>query len=240
MKLQWEIIDSGSLSPQAIMEKDAQLLRSLQKNHAPILHLYDWDSPCLTYGYFTDPQKHLSLEALQRNQIELARRPTGGGIIFHLTDFAFSVILPESFPGYTLNTLENYALVNHRIANVIKSFKNNQIIPTFLSKEDVSENPCLGFCMAKPTEYDLIVEGKKVGGAAQRRMKQGLLHQASLSLSGISESVLQDILKNKTVVNAMREQSYCLLQEFVTPQELKQARQDLKHLIQNEFLRSVS
>jgi lipoate-protein ligase A len=94
--------------------------------------------------------------------------------------------------------------------------------------------------MAKPTEYDLIVDGKKVGGAAQRRMKQGLLHQASLSLSGISESVLQDILKNKTVVNAMREQSYCLLQEFVTPQELKQARQDLKHLIQNEFLRSVS
>ena len=36
--------------------------------------------------------------------------------------------------------------------------------------------------MAKPTPFDLVIEGKKVGGAAQRRTRKGLLHQGSLSV----------------------------------------------------------
>ncbi|WP_075883305.1 lipoyl protein ligase domain-containing protein [Candidatus Protochlamydia sp. W-9] len=233
--MEWQLIDSGKLSPQAIMAKDEELLKNLQQESLPILHLYDWSAPCLTYGYFIDPQKYLNLEALQNYQIGLARRPTGGGIIFHLTDLAFSVLLPSSYPGYSVNTLENYALVNRQIAHAIAGFKDKQATPVLLSKISSHEADYQGFCMAKPTQYDLIIDEKKVGGAAQRRTKQGLLHQGSLSLALLPEELLKNVLKNQEVTSAIKQQSYCLLPEAWTDQDLRQARQTLRDLIQMEL-----
>ena len=63
--------------------------------------------------------RHLDLKALEASGLHLARRPTGGGIIFHLTDFAFSVLIPANHPSFSQNTLENYALVNRPVAFAI-------------------------------------------------------------------------------------------------------------------------
>lgn len=238
--MQWQIIDSGRLAPVAIMDKDADLLRHLQSSSQPRIHFYEWDRPCLTYGYFTDPTRYLDSSALNHHQIDMARRPTGGGIIFHLTDLAFSLLIPSSYPGLSVNTLDNYALVNRRIAKAVQQFTSHSFKPTLLTEEwgcEMAE--CHGFCMAKPTQYDLVIQGKKVGGAAQRRTKQGLLHQGSLSLALPPVSLLQNVLKNEeSVVSAMQQHSFCLLQDGWTNQELQEARFMLKELIKAAVMTS--
>src|SRR5262245_54132341 len=105
MNVRWQIIESDRLSPAAIMAKDAQLLEQLNGDSLPILHLYEWAVPCLTYGYFMDPAQHLDLSVLKQQGLEIARRPTGGGIIFHLTDLAFSILVPSNHPACSLNPL---------------------------------------------------------------------------------------------------------------------------------------
>ncbi len=230
--MQWQVIDSGRLPPAAIMEKDAHLLRHLQPSSQPCLHLYEWSRPCLTYGYFTDPARYLEPSALNHHQLDMARRPTGGGIIFHLTDLAFSLLIPSSYPGLSVNTLDNYALINRRIAKAVQQFTSHSLKPILLAEEPACEADCHGFCMAKPTQYDLIIQGRKVGGAAQRRTKLGLLHQGSLSLALPPIALLQDVLKNEqSVVSAMQQHSFCLLQDGWTDQELCEARLILKELI---------
>ena len=79
--------------------------------------------------------------------------------------------------------------------------------------------------MAKPTKYDVMLQGKKVGGAAQRRTKLGFLHQGTISLQIVPEKYLQELLKpDNCVLEAMRRYSFPLIDENCTAQELKEAR----------------
>lgn len=237
MILSWKIIESEGLSSEAIMAKDLFLLEQLRSDDHPLLHLYEWGSPCLTYGYFTDPNRYLELEALEDCGLQATRRPTGGGIIFHLSDLAFSILIPASHPRFSLNPLNNYAFINQKVAEVISKFTTQRVRPELNQVETSCHDlNCLPFCMAKPTRYDLIVEGKKVGGAAQRRTRHGLLHQASISLLFPPIDLLRKILKNQeSVVEAMQTHSHCLLSESATLQQLQAARQGLREILRTSI-----
>jgi lipoate-protein ligase A len=39
-------------------------------------------------------------------------------------------------------------------------------------------------CFANPTRYDVLMDGRKIAGSAQRRTREGLLHQGSLHFGG--------------------------------------------------------
>lgn len=226
----WELIDSGDLSPQAIMDKDACLLDQLDPQGPSILHFYNWNVPSLTYGYFIDPTHHLNVDVLQKYGLQKARRPTGGGIIFHLTDFAFSILIPSNHPKFSLNTLENYAFINEKVANSVAHFTSQSLQPQLIVQEpECISKECFPFCMAKVTQYDLMIGGKKVGGAAQRRTKQGLLHQGSLFLLQPPIDLLKKILKNgELVIENMHQRSDHLLSERLNSQELTGVRLELK------------
>lgn len=212
------------------MDKDAELLRKVSSSSGPLLHLYEWEGNCLTYGYFTDPLQLLHADALATYDLAMARRPTGGGILFHLTDLAFSVVIPAHDPHYSLNTLDNYAFVNRRVANALMNLSGRRLLPELL--QNCTAGGCSSFCMAKPTQYDLIIDGKKIGGAAQRRTKQGFLHQGSISLALPPITLLADVLKGgKDVVAAMRASSYSLLDGAWTAQQLASLRYELEGLL---------
>jgi lipoate-protein ligase A len=36
--------------------------------------------------------------------------------------------------------------------------------------------------MARPTKYDVMLQGRKIAGAAQRKTKAGFLHQGTIAL----------------------------------------------------------
>lgn len=234
MSIHWQVIESGPMSAQAIMDKDFFLLTQLQTHSQPILHLYEWEKPSLTYGYFTHPEQHLSMADVERLGLDIAHRPTGGGIIFHLTDFSFSILLPAHHPKLSINSLENYHSINSEVAKILDHFTSHP--PTHLDLQPSScKNPaCHTFCMATPTEYDLLINGKKVGGAAQRRTKNGLLHQGSISLSFPPIDILnQIIVNNKEVVKAMEENTFCLLQEGATSIDVVNTRLRLHQFFKN-------
>ena len=102
------------------MQRDQELLEALSKD--PILHLYRWEPRAITHGYFINPQKIFHLEALQKRNIKLAKRPTGGGVVFHIWDLAFSFLMPASHPHFSLNTLDNYQYVNAIVLSSMQEF----------------------------------------------------------------------------------------------------------------------
>ena len=234
MHREWQIIDTGPGSATENMAIDKRLLENLAPSQ-PLLHFYDWIGDCATYGHFTRPEEHFNLTQSNSKPLQLAKRSTGGGIIFHLYDLAFSVLLPADHPEFSINTLENYAFVNRKIVFAIHSFSGKALMPELLPQKHLSKN-LAQFCMAKPTVFDIIVNGKKVCGGAQRRTRLGFLHQGSISLSMPSVDYLSAVLNNgAAIAQAMQHQSYLLLGEQCTQQELKEARQHLKNLIIHEF-----
>lgn len=232
------ILDTGLASPEKNMQIDSDLLEKLTPDGQPILHLYDWADKSATYGYFTNPFQHLTEEGVKMHGIKLAKRPTGGGIIFHTTDYAFSILIPSRHKHFSLNTLENYAFVNSLVIKAISHFLGT--IPELLPNEpNPLDNHCKHFCMAKPTKYDVILQGKKVGGGAQRRTKNGFLHQGSIALT--SPDFLSDILQPGTAVKeAMESNSFFLLGPNASQFEIEKARLNLKKLLSELLISHIN
>lgn len=197
------VLHTGVAKAQEIMDYDAALLENLKPGGQPTLHLYKWDGPSATYGYFVDPAKHLNLEKAERHGVSLARRPTGGGIVFHIWDLAFSFLMPSGHPRFSLNTLENYQFVNQIVLEAVREYF--VLTPELTPHSFASLGPhCQNFCMARPTQYDVVYNGMKIAGAAQRRRKQGYLHQGTISLAFPDMELLADVLHSREeVVQAM-------------------------------------
>lgn len=228
-----QVLDTGVKSAVENMAIDQRLLEQLSPSQF-ILHFYDWQKESATYGYFTRPEEHFHYDSPEFAQLQLAKRSTGGGIIFHKYDFAFSLLVPSDHPAFSINTLENYAFINRKIARVIHAFSGKRLEPQLQMREVESD---IGkFCMAKPTIYDVMIEGRKVAGGAQRRNRLGFLHQGSIALSMPSINYLNALLINgDSIACAMEEQSYLLLGNKCKVLELKEARCLLKELITQEF-----
>lgn len=195
---QWIFEESGPKTPAWNMEIDRQRLEDLEEGAKPFLRFYEWSVPSVTYGYFINPWEFFDSEGVEKHGLLLAKRPTGGGIIFHNYDLAFAIIVPHTHLFYTLNSLESYARINQ----IILSALNPRMV---LDDSQIATRG--GFCMTKPTKYDLIMEGKKVGGAAQRKTKKGLLHQGSICLKLPHKEWLQEVLKEGEEVFRKMEQT---------------------------------
>lgn len=234
----WQIFDSGAATAFENMQKDSQLLETLGEAKDPILHLYEWQSDSATYGHFIKPEKFLSLQGVKKQGLELAKRPTGGGIIFHIADYAFSALVPSAYKSFSINTLENYALINNIVARVIERFLGGNVTAVLLAEHPQAQGQAQFFCMGKPTIYDVMLNGRKVGGAAQRRTKAGFLHQGSISIGLPPISYLQQVLLPETaVIEAMQQNSSILLNEAYSSKKLQAIRLELKELLIEEALK---
>ncbi|MBA3236966.1 MAG: hypothetical protein H0T62_01270 [Parachlamydiaceae bacterium] len=235
------IIDSGHESAERNMEIDQQLLLSLYQHTKPILRFYDWKQPSATFGYFSSPESLLNVQAAKEYGLQLARRPTGGGLLFHEFDFTFSFLLPATHPLFSLNTLENYRLVNQIVANAIQKYLHIEkplelLCCQKIPNQSTSQSKELrNFCMAIPTVYDVVSNGRKLAGAAQRRTKLGFLHQGSISLQLPSDDFLKRILLPGSIAEAMKTCSYPLLETACSLEGQTTAKKILKGLVSKEF-----
>ncbi|MES2274333.1 MAG: lipoate--protein ligase family protein [Chlamydiota bacterium] len=227
------ILDTGIASAEENMRLDERLLDELDAEGAPILHFYQWAGLSATYGYFTLPEKHLDLGMVKKHQVNLARRPTGGGIVFHIWDLAFSFLMPSGHPRYSLNTLENYRFVNESVLEVMRTFFSLKE-PLEIIPQDVPQLglDCHNFCMAKPTRYDVVYQGMKIAGAAQRRRKQGYLHQGTISLALPQFELLSEVLLSKNeVLEAMRAYSFAPVGRIPGLGSLDEVRPEIQKLL---------
>jgi len=229
----WEIIETEPLSAKENMDLDAELLEGLDRKDAPILHFYSWKGDCATYGHFIKPKRHLNLEAIKELNLDIAKRPTGGGIVFHAYDLAFGVLVPASHRLFSKDTLQNYALVNRVVINAITSLTGDK--PELFSKHMNLQEEKSNFCMAAPTKYDVIIDGKKIGGAAQRQTKLGFLHQGTIAITAPPKEYLQKILlANRGILDAILDNSYTIL-NIHQLEQIEQAKNNLKNSLIQGF-----
>ena len=230
------VLDTGIQSAESNMLLDEKLLSELDPNGVPILHLYKWAAQSATFGFFIAPKKHLDLEKAQKWNLDLGRRPTGGGIVFHIWDLAFSFLMPAGHRAFSLNTLQNYEFVNRAVLETVRAYFG-------LSGELIQQNGpdlgpgCQNFCMAKPTIYDVVHQGVKIAGAAQRRRKQGYLHQGTISLAAPNIALLEDVLLSKEdVVHAMKMFTFAP----VKGEELGRVRTEIEKLLADKLKESLN
>ncbi|HLB34556.1 MAG TPA: hypothetical protein VJK54_10030 [Chthoniobacterales bacterium] len=150
------------------MALDEILLYQLQK---PLLRVYQWKVPCITFGYF---QKWTSVQqAFPKSS--LIRRWTGGGCVEHESDLTFSLIVPVSEPTGTMAPSRFYQLLHEAIVEVLRE---HHVMARLTTHGEIKEGEA---CFNAPRLHDVLLGETKIAGGAQRRSGGSLLHQGSLN-----------------------------------------------------------
>lgn len=140
---------------------------------APLLRIYRWRSPSVSMGYFEKSAPVLSAHPGR----EAVRRWTGGGVVLHGIDLTYSLIVPAGFFAWK-NAAGSYAAIHACVAAWLRG-AGLEVALASGATACVSRD-----CFANPVAHDLLLDGGKIGGAAQRRTRSGLLHQGSLLVPG--------------------------------------------------------
>jgi lipoate-protein ligase A len=170
-----ELIDDPAPRNAALnMAIDEALLDSLGGDAlAPILRVYRWARPAVSFGCF-DPWAEVRAMFPEREPV---RRWTGGGIVEHGDDFTYSLLAPPDSPLTTLRAAESYRLIHAAAVRAL------QEVGIAAELEDApTPNGASRACFVNPVRHDVMHQGRKIAGAAQRRTRRGLLHQGSLHL----------------------------------------------------------
>lgn len=136
----------------------------------PILRVYGWARPAVTYGYF----EHWEPVAAAHPGKEWVRRWTGGGIVPHGKDWTYSLIVPRSDAFALVNAAESYRVIHELLGEAMRA-EGVEAGVTPQAAPKVSQA-----CFENPAQYDLLAAGQKIAGAAQRRSRFGMLHQGSV------------------------------------------------------------
>ncbi|MEO6785199.1 MAG: hypothetical protein ABI318_03610, partial [Chthoniobacteraceae bacterium] len=137
---------------------------------APLLRIYRWSGPAVSFGYFG---KFAPVAAVWRDR-EIVRRMTGGGIVPHGHDLTYSLIVPAGNPFAARSPRDVYRAVHEAIGALIGDSGE------FAALATVPADGGTGVCFESPAEFDLLLQGKKIAGAALRRTRHGLLLQGSI------------------------------------------------------------
>jgi lipoyl(octanoyl) transferase len=138
----------------------------------PILRVYRWDRPSISFGYFLPWAAAASVAGGN----PVVRRWTGGGIAEHGSDWTWSLIVPRDSRLARLRPRESYVAIHDELGRALRLVG----VPAE-HVDGAAPAPAGGICFESPAPGDLLLAGKKIAGAGQRRCRAGLLHQGSLS-----------------------------------------------------------
>src|SRR5438105_9931381 len=159
-----------------------------------ILRFYRWNTPSVSFGYFVRFAEACELAGNRA----VVRRWTGGGIVPHGDDLTYSIMIGSNNDAFSLPSKIIYQRVHAALSSALREIG----IATVLT--EANEPKLSEACFANPVVSDVIENGKKIAGAAQRKTRSGLLHQGSIqreNLNGKFRSIFGKLLAKRLITN---------------------------------------
>ena len=170
----WKLWLDDIRDPYLNMAIDELLLIRSGDCAVPVLRIYGWDRPSVSIGFVQ------AREAAPAENYTVVRRPTGGGVVFHDHDLTYTAVIPAGHSICRLDRTESYRVFHDAVQAALRSFGIN----TDLADVEIPKHVNRAFmqCFTTPTRYDVMGDGRKFAGAAQRRTRDGIPHQGSIDL----------------------------------------------------------
>jgi lipoyl(octanoyl) transferase len=145
-----------------------------------VLRTYGWSEPTLSLGYF---QRVAQVRGDSRfGTVAMVRRPTGGGAIWHHHELTYALAVPREHPlaqpSTQLYRAVHAAIMCGLVGFGVRADRRGEVFPP---GDCERIRPLLCFTDRSPD--DILFEGTKVVGSAQRRREGAVLQQGSLLLA---------------------------------------------------------
>jgi lipoate-protein ligase A len=171
--LRWRVIPLEIHDAFTNMALDEAVAESVAAGSLPTVRFYRWRPSAVSIGYFQSMIEEVDVDECRRRGVDLVRRRTGGGAVYH--DFegeiTYSLIAPQDLYGSDIQA--SYRVI---CAHVIQALA------------------LLGLKAEFRPINDLVVNGRKISGNAQTR-RGGVLLQHGTVLHGLDVEVMSGVLK---------------------------------------------
>ena len=187
----WRLIDTGPLPGTVNMAIDEALLACFDPaTTTPVLRLYGWHPPTISIGRFQQADQVLDLARCRTAGVPIVRRITGGGVIYHAAELTYSLVcaphhLPTASIKESFRHLTAFLLAFYRRLGLNAGYAVDRL------PADSRLGERTAFCFAGKETYDILVNGRKIGGNAQRRLRHAIFQHGSIPLHDMLGQAVQ-------------------------------------------------
>lgn len=172
--MDFRLLKTGHQSAAFNMALDEILIERIRSGKSdPALRLYGWQPHAVSIGYFQSLESEVDIEKAKNLEIDVVRRQTGGGAVFHADEITYSIHIPMDLNLVPVKILESYEKI---CSAIIKGLEFLDIKSEFAPLNDI------------------ITNGQKISGNAQTR-KNGIILQHGTILKSVDVDKMFEILK---------------------------------------------
>lgn len=171
----WEVVHTPVLPTRLNVALDQLLLAEVDAGHrGPTLRIWEWDDRAVVIGAFQSYTNELHPEGVEEHGVEVVRRVTGGGAMFMEGGncITYSLYAPREIVA-GLDYTESYAYLDRW---VIEALAKHGVNAWYVPINDITSSK------------------GKIGGAAQKRTKNAVIHHATMSYD-IDADKMTDVLR---------------------------------------------
>jgi lipoate-protein ligase A len=164
----------------ANMARDEALLEAAAADpSSAYFRTYGWTIPTLSLGYF---QSITDAEHEPRwRSVPIVRRPTGGGAIWHHHELTYALAVPGEHP-FARRSRDLYRAVHAALTDLLR--EHGVSVQRYGSRGEEGIGGTRPFlCFTDRDEEDIVAEGSKVIGSAQRRRSGAVLQHGAMMLA---------------------------------------------------------
>ncbi|MGW8311602.1 MAG: lipoate--protein ligase family protein [Desulfuromonadales bacterium] len=190
----WRLINSGYQTGAMNMALDEALLNSVASGVSlPVLRFYRWQPATVSLGYGQSVTADVDLDACHRAGLDVVRRSTGGRAVLHDHEVTYAVIAPFHSELFGGSVLDCYRVISEVLQQTLIDLGlPAQLVPG--RSRAGQQNHTRAVCFSAPSQYELVVHGRKVVGSAQKRHGQAFLQHGSIPIE-LDLGLLGRILK---------------------------------------------
>jgi len=172
---EWRLIKSGFNDAYTNMAIDEAILISGIDNKVPnTIRFYRWRPSAVSLGFSQQVEREVELEACEQLGVDVVRRPTGGGSVYHDSNGELTYSIVTSSDKIPSDLISLYRFLCHGIVLACRKLG--------LSAE-------LSFDEKGRQCPNIVVKGRKISGSAQTQRKCALLQHGTILLDSDLETM---------------------------------------------------
>lgn len=199
---EWRLVREEALDGATAMALDAVAAETAAGGGPRTVRLYRWEPSTLSLGYRQD-QETVDWAFCEREGVDVVRRPTGGGGIYHDAhgDISYSIVAPaDEVPGDLMETYEWFC------EPLFDAFDALGVDAGYVDEErEALYEPA---CYLRPLHpaHDVVAgDGRKLSGNAQYRTREAVVQHGSVSFEVDAERHLACFSSPEVTPEAFRE-----------------------------------
>ena len=174
---EWRLVREESHPGPTNMALDAVAAETTAGGGPRTLRVYRWEPSTLSLGY-GQASETVDWEYCESEGIDVTRRPTGGGGIYHdaVGDVSYSIVVPaDEVPG---DLMECYSLL---LEPVLDAFDRMGVPASLAEKSRPALYRPACYLREVHPAHDVVVGGRKISGNAQHRTREAVIQHGSIT-----------------------------------------------------------